>query len=294
MQILVTGSNGQLGRSIKKLSKNYKNLSFVFADIDSFDITDEISINSFFEEKEIDIIINCAAYTNVEYAESEPDLCCKVNHHGTKNLVSICTKKRIKLIHISTDYVFNGKSKNPYFESDKTSPISVYGNSKDLAEKEILKSSISAIILRTSWLYDTNGKNFVNTIIKASKHNKSLKVVNDQFGTPTYCTDLANICIRMCLDFKKWLNKTEIYHYSNEGFCSWYEFANEIVKICNINLKICPVKTESLNQKAARPHYSVLNKTKIKSNYKLEINDWKLSLKKYLNTINYGTDILKS
>ena len=292
MKILITDSNGQLGNQIKKISTNHNDIDFIHTDINDLDISDAENVDSYFSDKnKVDVIINCAAYTNVDDAESNIDLCYSVNFTGVRNLIRVCQKYHMGLIQISTDYVFDGNQKTEYFETDKTNPQSVYGKSKNLAEKEILNSSIKAIILRTSWLYHESGNNFVNSIIKASKKLNELKVVNDQSGTPTSCFDLANACISISRKIKNWSNRREIYHYSNNGSCSWFYFAREIIEICNLETNVIPIQTKFLDQKAKRPAYSVLSKEKIKSDFGLSIEDWKSSLKIYLKKINYGTDI---
>lgn len=282
IKILVTGSNGQLGSELKKLSINFPNLTFHFADIEELDITNINSINLHFENNCYDFIINCAAYTAVDKAETEPDKALLINSEAVKHLSEIALQYKIKLIHISTDYVFDGTSYLPYTEDVRVCPVSQYGFTKLEGEKQIEKSGCEAIIIRTSWLYSSFGNNFVKTILKYSKEKPELKVVFDQIGTPTYAEDLASAILQIIIS-----NKFEIgiYHFSNEGVCSWYDFALEIVNAKNINCKINPILTSEYPTPAKRPHYSVLNKNKIKSTFNIEILHWKDGLQRCLKEL---------
>lgn len=287
MNILITGANGQLGNEIRGISKNNKEHNYIFTDIKELDLTNSLGINRFFESNAVDLIINCAAYTSVDKAEAEMELAETINVTALKKMAEICSVKKIKIIHISTDYVFDGTNYKPYKENEITSPNSVYGQTK-LAGEAILKSQdVDAIIIRTSWLYSSYGSNFVKTIIRLSKERSELNVVTDQIGTPTYAYDLAFAIFEIIENYVKTgaFNK-EIYHFSNEGVCSWYDFASEIVDLTNCKCKIKPIGTHKFPTPAKRPYYSVLNKEKIKKTFKIEIPYWKTSLKKCIDKLN--------
>ncbi|MEA1916536.1 MAG: dTDP-4-dehydrorhamnose reductase [Campylobacterota bacterium] len=274
--ILVTGSNGQLGSEIRALHVEYSD-SFFFSDRDELDITCKDSINSFIEKNRINVIVNCAAYTAVDSAEEDRDSAYAVNSNAVKNLAQIAKDKEIKLLHVSTDYVFDGKNYKPYIESDETAPNGVYGASK--LEGEMAMQSINpkhSIIIRTSWVYSSFGANFVKTMLKLGKDRDELGVIYDQVGTPTYARDLA----RAILDIVPKINssKVEIYHYSNEGVLSWYDFAKEIMKMSSTTCKVNPIETYQYPTPATRPYYSLLNKAKVKKEFDIEIPYWKDSL----------------
>lgn len=282
VKILVTGSNGQLGSEIKKISKNFSNFKFNFSDINELDITNKNDLNLHLKNNHYNFIINCAAYTAVDKAETEQQKALLINSHSVKYICEAANTNNIKLIHISTDYVFDGKSCTPYVEESIVNPKSYYGYSKLDGEYQIRDTECDAIIIRTSWLYSSFGNNFVKTILKYSQEKPELKVVYDQIGTPTYAEDLANAILKIIAS-----NKFEkgTYHYSNEGVCSWYDFALEIVKSKNINCKITPILTAEYPTPAKRPHYSVLNKAKIKSTFNIEIPYWKDGLLRCLNQL---------
>ena len=286
MNILVTGANGQLGSEIKVLSKNYP-YHFFFTDKDKLDITKKEEIEKFVKEKDIDLIINCAAYTAVDKAEEEKELADLINHKAVKYLANVSKENDITLIHISTDYVFDGKNYKPYKEDDKTSPQGIYGLTKLKGEEAFINLGARGIIIRTSWVYSTFGHNFVKTMLRL-KDRKELGVVFDQIGTPTYARDLAKAILEIIDKNYEKLNdfKTEIFHYSNEGVCSWYDFAKAIFEIKDIDIKINPIETKEYPTPAKRPHYSVLNKSKIKKEFNIEIPYWRESLKKCLKEIN--------
>ncbi len=289
MHILVTGSNGQLGSEIQALATNYPNFDFIFTDVDDLDITDEQAVKRFFETHEINYVINCAAYTNVDKAEEEEELARKINILGTRNIAKQCGKPGIGLVHISTDYVFDGNNNRPYRETDYTNPRTVYGMSKLESEEMVEEFADTAIIIRTSWLYSSFGHNFVKTILKYGRERESLNVVYDQIGTPTYAGDLAKLMLDNLEDLS-WLKGTHIFHYSNEGVCSWYDFAKEIIEISGIDCKVNPIESKDYPQKAARPFYSVLNKAKIKDGTDHhDIPHWKDSLKICLSKIENQT-----
>ena len=279
--ILVTGANGQLGSEIRYLSKNY-NYNFLFTDQKELNITDYSNVNKIVIENKINAIINCRAYTAVDKAEDEIDLANLINGEAVKNLADISKTLNIKLVHISTDYIFNGKNYKPYIETDEVNPIGVYGKSKLLGEKYISDiNPKNSIIIRTSWVYSLFGANFVKTILKYGKERDKLRVVYDQIGTPTYARDLATVILDILPKIEN-IN-LEIYHYSNEGAISWFDFAKEIVKMAKLETKIEPIESFEYPTKAKRPFYSVLNKRKIKEKFNISIRYWKDSLRLMLN-----------
>ena len=279
--ILVTGSNGQLGHEFQKISNQikYSDFNFIFTDIETLDITDKSQIRVFINKYHINIIINAAAYTAVDQAETDVDLAYLLNESGVANLADIAREFDLLLIHISTDYVFDGTSKRPYRITDKTNPLSVYGKSKLAGENAIKHSGCRSAIIRTSWLYSAFGNNFVKTIIKLGKEKKEINVINDQTGAPTYAGDLAGVILTL-IKKKSDLEGYNVYHYANEGIISWYDFAIEILTLSKSNCKINPVSTESYPSKTMRPQYSVFDLSKIKKDLEIEIPNWKESLKK--------------
>lgn len=285
MQILVTGKNGQLGSEIQQLKCNYPEYNFVFTDRNELDISDEKSVKSFFLKNEIDLIINCAAYTAVDKSEDEVELSYCTNVTGVKNLIEICENTNKKLIHISTDYVFDGTSNIPYKESDPVNPISVYGKTKREGEEIVLNSTVDALIIRTSWIYSSFGNNFVKTMLRIGKDKERLDVIYDQIGTPTYAKDLANACLSLVSKTNQWQKDQKIYHFSNEGITSWYDFATAIMEISEIDCTVMPIETFQYITKAVRPQYSVLNKRKIKDDFKIEIRHWRSALNEMLKEL---------
>ena len=282
MNILVTGSNGQLGLEIKDLVTNYKDFNFFFMDLPELNICNADALDTFILNKKINAVINCAAYTAVDQAEEDVVIAEQVNAKGVLNIVNALEKVDGKLIHISTDYVFDGNNFLPYKESDPVSPIGVYGKTKRAGELAVLSSSIDAIVIRTSWLYSAYGNNFVKTMLKLGHDRDELGVIFDQVGTPTYASDLAKTCLDILLD-KSSENISmngKIYHYSNEGVTSWYDFAKAIMELGSIDCKVRPIKTKDYPTPAKRPHFSVLNKTKIKKDFNIEIPYWRDSLDK--------------
>ena len=278
--ILVTGSNGQLGSEIKGLSSLYE-YNFFFTDRETLDISDEKDIKKFLESNKINTIINCAAYTAVDKAESDEENADKINHLAVKYLSQISKEKNIKLIHVSTDYVFNGEVYMPYIESDITNPNGVYGKTKLDGERAMQEiNPLNSIIIRTSWVYSSFGANFVKTMLRLGKEKESLGVIFDQIGTPTYARDLARTILDIIPKIKN--EKVEIYNYSNEGVLSWYDFAKEIMRMAKLDCKINPIETKEYPTPATRPHYSLLNKSKIKKEYNIAIPYWKDSLDKCL------------
>ncbi len=275
--ILVTGSDGQLGAEIKNISSDFP-INFLFYNHSRLDITDYKAVENLLRTKNIDVIINCAAYTSVEMAESEPELAEIINHKAVANLAKLSKENNIKLVHISTDYVFDGFNHIPYIETDYTNPISVYGQTKlsgELALKRI--NPENSIIIRTSWLYAKKGNNFVNKIIKLAETRNQINVISDHFGSPTNALDLAKVIMNILPKIKN--KSVEIYHYSNKGSCSWYEFALEIFKIKKIKTFINAVKNSEYQSNVKRPAYSVLDKEKIIKSFNIEIPFWKDSLR---------------
>lgn len=282
--ILVTGANGQLGSEINSLKDNYKEYSFIFTGISDLDITNSSQLENFCLENKISIIINCAAYTAVDKAESDKELCNAVNNIATLNLSKVAKSQNIKYIHISTDYVFNGVNHTAFVETDTPNPINVYGETKHLGEQAMLKENPeNSIIIRTSWVYSSFGNNFVKTMLKLAETRDLLTIIGDQIGTPTYAYDLA----KTILDILPNVNNkdVEIYHYSNEGVCSWYDFAHEIFAQTKTNCKVLPIATKDYPTAAERPLFSLMNKTKIKDTFNIEIPHWKASLTQCLNKL---------
>lgn len=273
---LVVGANGQLGNCIRLFLKD----TAIYTDKEELDITDENAVKEFVKNNNFKCIINCSAYTAVDKAENDIELATKINVDGVRNLA----KTNIPLIHISTDYVFNGKNNVPYVETDTTDPMSVYGKTKLEGEKEVLKYSKSAIIIRTAWLYSQFGNNFLKTMLRLGKEKESLNVVFDQIGTPTYAMDLAGVIFKI-LQSGKYENMKEIYHFSNEGVCSWYDFAIEIMKEVNLNCKVKPIESKDYPTLAVRPSFSVLNKSKIKRDFGVEIEHWRMAMVECLRNV---------
>ena len=276
LNILVTGSNGQVGSEIKELSSIYP-YRFYFTDKKELDISNLQDVRRYIIENNIDTIINCAAYTAVDKAESERELADKINHLAVKNLAMLSNEFGIKLVHISTDYVFDGTNHKPYSEDDIVSPQSVYGQTKLDGEKAILEYNLkNSIIIRTSWVYSSYGANFVKTMLRLGKEKESLGVIFDQVGTPTYAKDLARTILEIIPKIQN--SKLSIYNYSNEGVVSWYDFAKEIMRMAKLPCTINPIETYEYPTPAKRPHYSLLNKKKIKETFNIEIPYWKDSL----------------
>ena len=287
MKVLITGSNGQLGSEIKEIASGYENLQCIFGDLPKLDICDTKALTSCIVDENINAVINCAAYTAVDKAEQDVDIAEKVNSEGVLNLVNGVQKVQGKLIHISTDYVFDGNNFLPYKESDPVSPIGVYGQTKRAGELAVLNSSIDAIVIRTSWLYSAYGNNFVKTMLKLGHDRDELGVIFDQVGTPTNASDLAKTCLDILSD-KSSENISangKIYHYSNEGVASWYDFATAIMELGSLDCKVRPIETKDYPTPAKRPHYSVLNKTKINTDFNIEIPYWRDSLDKCIEKL---------
>jgi dTDP-4-dehydrorhamnose reductase len=286
MKILVTGSKGQLGSELRELAGCYPDDKFLYTDIEELDITNEIAVDAFFKSNRPEAVINCAAYTAVDKAETDEGTAFLINATAPGNLAKASAKYDCLFVHISTDYVFDGKSYAPLMETSPTNPVSVYARSKFAGEQQILKLAKKAVIIRTSWLYSAFGNNFVKTILKYGVERGKLNIVFDQTGTPTYAPDLA----RAVLDIlPKAINiqDVELYHYSNEGVCSWYDFARAIVELTGIKCQINPIETKDYPLPAVRPFYSVLNKQKIKDKFETEIPYWRDSLKLCLQRLGY-------
>ena len=287
MRVLIAGSNGQLGSEIKELATNYSNLDFIFKDLPELDICNFEVLQAFIIDNNINAVINCAAYTAVDKAEEETIIAKKVNYEGVLNIVNALQAVNGKLIHISTDYIFDGNHFLPYKESDPVSPIGVYGETKRAGELAVINSDLDSIVIRTSWLYSSYGNNFVKTMLRLGNEKENLGVIFDQVGTPTYARDLAKTCIEILtgVNSAKISKNGNLYHYSNEGVASWYDFAVAIMEFGKVDCQVKPIQTKDYPTLAKRPHFSVLNKTKIKTDFKIEIPYWRDSLKDCIEKI---------
>src|SRR5690606_9148559 len=280
MVVLVTGANGQLGQALQKASLAVSEIRFVFTDSKMLDITSPYNCQAVFEELQPDFCINCAAYTAVDKAESEADLAHKINVIGVENLAENCKKHNTTLIHLSTDFVFDGEKNVPYTETDLPNPKNVYGQTKLQAEQAIQALLEKYYIIRTSWVYSEFGNNFYKTMLRLASERESLNVVNDQIGTPTNANCLAKVIIHL-IQYSASSTRPSygIYHFSNEGICSWYDFANEIFKLNNIQTTLNPIPTSSFPTPAIRPKFSVLDKSKIKTTFGIKMKSWEEALK---------------
>jgi dTDP-4-dehydrorhamnose reductase len=277
MKVVVTGKGGQLASELEALKGFDSNWTFLSEK--DLDITNKSSVLSYFKSNTFNLVINCAAYTAVDKAEDEEELAFKVNAEGTKNLLEACEPVGAKFIHYSTDYVFDGSSKEPYTELDTPNPNSVYGASKLKGEEYILANQkVKSIILRTSWVYSSYGNNFVKTMIRLRGERDELGVVADQIGSPTYAKDLAEDTLRVLENDNYQWSLGDVFHYSNNGSCSWYEFAEKIFEKTNTSVKLNKLKTEDYPTKARRPKYSLLDKRKFESTFNIQIKDWRTSL----------------
>jgi len=282
-KVIVAGASGQLGKSIQQLSENAKDIDFTFMDSKVLDITNKLEIKNLFNSTHFDYCINCAAYTAVDRAEQDQEKAYEVNVVGEKNLAELCEIKNIVLIHISTDFVFDGNKNKPYGEDDKANPTSIYGLTKLKGENEVKSILSNYFIIRTSWLYSEYGNNFVKTMLRISNEKDTLEIINDQIGSPTYAKDLAKIIIKI---IKEKNVNYGLFHYSNEGAVSWYDFAKAIFETKNVDVDIKAISTSSYKTLAKRPHFSVLNKNKIKNILKVNVPYWKVSLKECLDKID--------
>ena len=281
IKILVTGGNGQLAQCLKDVVKNDDELDVDFQDLPALDITNKQQLESYFLNNEFDYCINCAAYTAVDLAEEQSDLAYAVNGDGPKNLAEVCKKYQVKFLHISTDFVFDGKKQTPYIETDMPNPLGAYGASKWQGERYIQEVMQDYFIIRTSWLYSEYGNNFMKTMLRLSETRDEISVVSDQIGSPTYAVDLAEVLIKIILSSS---TNYGIYHYSNSGTISWYDFAVEIFKQFGTKIEVTPIKTTDYPTAAKRPKYSVLETTKIENNFNCTIKDWQGSLDKIKQT----------
>ena len=282
MNILVTGANGQLGNEMQRVAKTSSN-HYIFTDVAQLDITDREAVLRAVKDNSIQVIVNCAAYTNVDKAEDDRETADLINNKAVENLAIAARENNATLIHISTDYVFKGDRCTPCREDWETDPLGVYGITKLAGEKSIERTGCRHIIIRTAWLYSPFGKNFVKTMQKLTAEKDSLKVVFDQVGTPTYAGDLADAIARIIETGQ--LGKQGIYHFSNEGVCSWYDFAREICELSGNTCNIQPCHSDEFPSKVKRPHFSVLDKTKIKDTFGIEVPYWKDSLKKCIREL---------
>lgn len=282
MNILITGCKGQLGNEIQLLEKEHTSHTFFNTDVDELDITDQMAVEQFVAQNAIDGIVNCAAYTAVDKAESNKELCTSLNTVAPAYLAAAVEKRKGWIIHISTDYVFDGTKHTPYVESDTPCPNSVYGSTKLAGELGVRKFCKRAMIIRTAWLYSTFGNNFVKTMIRLGKEKEQLGVIFDQIGTPTYARDLARV-IMVAIEYDI---RPDVFHFSNEGVISWYDFTKAIHRIACINsCHVKPLHTSEYPTPASRPAYSVLDKTKIKETYGIEIPYWEESLRECVNEL---------
>ena len=285
MNILITGANGQLGQELKNLGNKFPNLKLFCTDRRSLNILNFEETAQYVSKNKIDAIVNCAAYTNVDKAEDEVELANEVNHLAVKNLGLIAKKHHIRLIHISTDYVFDGNLSIPYKEADATNPQNAYGISKLMGEKALLEINPgNSIIIRTSWLYSEFGNNFLKSMLRLSKEKESISVVYDQIGSPTYAKDLAEAILQIIPEIAS--EDIQIYHYANKGQCSWFDFASAIMKIAEQNCIILPITSADFKTKVKRPKYSLLNTDKIQHSFNLEIPNWENALKECVLKLN--------
>lgn len=288
--LLVTGANGQVGSELQDLAPYFNHFTFIFTTREQLDIADTTAVLAFAKENPFDYCINCAAYTAVDKAESEQDMAKKINVQGAENLAKACTMLDATLIHLSTDYVYHNDEQNvPFKEEDKTSPQSVYGTTKLAGDNIVLAQHQSSMIIRTSWVYSSHGNNFVKTMLRLGEKLDVLKVIYDQIGSPTYAKDLAKTILDLIQGVEQGsLEKQSlsgIFHYSNEGVLSWYDFAKAIFDLNKIDCKVLPIESKDYPTAAQRPHFSLLNKAKIKETFDLEIPYWRDSLKDCLEKL---------
>ncbi|MBO4581212.1 MAG: dTDP-4-dehydrorhamnose reductase [Bacteroidales bacterium] len=286
MKIAVFGANGQLGRKFQDWNREHSGEhDFVFTDIDTLDITCKRQIEDFMQKHRPQAMINCAAYTAVDKAEDEPESAGKINHAAVELLSEAACAHHAFMVHVSTDYVFDGTQCRPYVESDATSPVSVYGNTKLKGEQAMQKSGCCGVIIRTAWLYSEYGNNFVKTMLRLGHEKTQINVVCDQVGTPTYAGDLAEVIMQI-LNIRHSIKGVECYHFSNEGAISWYDFSQAIMSGARLDCKVMPILGKDYPAKAHRPYYSVLDKSKIKQRLSIEIPYWKHSLDKCIRILS--------
>lgn len=282
MNILITGANGQLGSEIKKIHDQYSQHRFFFTDVEELDITNDTQVSDYLTTHQIEVVINCAAYTAVDKAEEDEANAKLLNGSAPEILANAVKEKGGKLIHVSTDYVFNGKTYIPYKEDDETSPETSYGRTKLTGEKRIIEQNTDAFIVRTAWLYSEYGKNFVKTMLRLGREKNDIGVIFDQVGSPTYALDLAETLLKLV---DRRTKGTTLYHYSNEGVCSWYDLAVEIMNHKNYDCRVNALGTHEYPTPAKRPPYSVLDKSKIKQELSIDIPHWRESLIKCLDNL---------
>ena len=285
INILVTGANGQLGSEIRNLAKLFPQYHFLFTTKEELAIENEAAVNTFFEKNQIHYCINCAAYTAVDKAESEKEKSFSINADAVGYLASVCNAHQARFIHISTDYVYDGTKEIALKETDAVAPLNVYGWSKLRGEELALNKNPSSIIIRTSWVYSFYGNNFVKTMLRLFKEKDAINVVSDQFGSPTYAADLAQVIMNFIDQLEKGNNLSGIFNYSNEGVINWYQFALAIKEISNSNCQVNPIPASAYKTPAARPAYSVLDTTRIKASANIDIPFWKDSLRKCLKEL---------
>lgn len=276
--VLITGANGQLGNSIRLLSGKHPRFNFLFTDVDQLDICDKEAVRLYVQNNAIDYIVNCAAYTAVDKAEDNIELCTRINRDAVRYLGEAAEIEGARTIHVSTDYVFDGTNYCPYVETDPTCPVSIYGKTKLEGETALLEACPDAVIIRTAWLYSEFGSNFVKAVLRLSENPNELRFIFDQVGTPTYAGDLAAAILQIIEQGEDGAYHPGIYHFSDEGVCSWYDFTVKIVQLAGRSNKVVPIETKDYPTRASRPHYSVLNKSKIKKTYGLIIPHWEESL----------------
>lgn len=280
--ILITGANGQLGSEIRVASAQFPQFRFFFTDVTELDICNREAVHAYMAENHMDGIVNCAAYTAVDKAEDDAETCYRINRDAVKNLAEAAREYKLDIIHVSTDYVFDGKSYLPYTEVMPVNPSSVYGKSKLEGERILMEICPEAVIVRTSWLYSSFGNNFVKTMLRLGQERDKLNVIFDQVGTPTYAADLAVALLSILAAGKP---AAGIYHYSNEGVCSWYDFTRSIHRLAGISCDLVPIESKEYPVRTPRPHFSVLNKAKIKQTYGIEIPHWEDSLEKCIRLL---------
>ena len=280
--ILITGANGQLGNEIRVASAHFPQFRFFFTDVTELDICNREAVHAYMAENHMDGIVNCAAYTAVDKAEDDAETCYRINRDAVKNLAEAALEYKLDIIHVSTDYVFDGKSYLPYTEVMPVNPSSVYGKSKLEGERILMEICPEAVIVRTSWLYSSFGNNFVKTMLRLGQERDKLNVIFDQVGTPTYAADLAVALLSILAAGKP---AAGIYHYSNEGVCSWYYFTRSIHRLAGISCNLVPIESKEYPVRTPRPHFSVLNKAKIKQTYGTEIPHWEDSLEKCIRLL---------
>lgn len=278
--IVVTGANGQLGNSLRELSAGYSRFTFLFTDVDTLDICDADAVRKYVSDNHVDYILNCAAYTAVDKAEDDEALCMRINSDAVRNLGNAARAAGAKVIHISTDYVFDGTHHLPYVETDATCPASVYGRTKLAGEEALAETCPDSVIIRTAWLYSEYGNNFVKTMLRLGAEREELRVIFDQVGTPTYAGDLAVAMMAVVEQAENDSFLPGVYHFSDEGVCSWYDFTVKILQIAGLKARVVPIESKEYPAKAPRPHFSVLNKAKIKAAYGVTIPHWEESLRK--------------